>query len=431
MAKTVTRADLRTAVRDRGEFLLPYFSDSEINGYINQSLAHLYDIIIAGDPTYYLTQSDINITSGTRSYSLPSDFYKCVGVALYDAAAADGYSALQTFRFEERWDDVTLVADKDTRYEIRGSNILFHPTPQFTKTAIIEYIPVPTSLDNDVTTWDSINLWTEWVIMDVCIACAGKEESDPTVWVQQREKLEKRIVGSAQRNLDQDKTVGTSTNLRDLRYNVRNRGGWAREDVSDNQLTAWINSSIQAFVDLIAMHDPSYYLQRHDITLVASQESYDLPADFYKLHGVAYHDQDGYSVMERFNFEERYDYRNGTEVNYLTRYNLMGSRIYFQPTPTSSGTVRLEYIPLPTALSNATDTFDFYNGWQEWVILDVCVKIAALTKSDPQIYMAELQKTEDRIVSYSKRDVGKPKTVTSVYRDYNRRDFYPGTYWRR
>lgn len=432
MTKTVTRSDLRTAVRNRGEFLEPYFTDTEINNYINQSLAHLYDLIIASDMSYFLTQSDINITSGTRSYSLPSNFYKCVGVALYDSSTVDGYSVLQSFNFEERWDSITLVDDKDTRYEIRGDNIIFHPTPTFTKTAILEYIPTPTELTDDVTTWDSINLWTEWVIMDVLIACAGKEESDPSVWVNQKNELEKRIFASGKRDLGQSKTIGTSNNLRDLRYNIRNRGNWPREVISDNQLTVWINSSINNFVDLVSKHDPSYYLSYHDITLVSGQNSYSLPTDFYKLQGVAHKNTnaDGYSVMEKYNYEERYDYDSSTDSNYLTRYNVMGSYIYFQPTPASSGTVRLEYIPIPTALEDATDTFDFYNGWQEWVILDVCVKVCALLNTDPSIYLNELMKTENRIISNSARDVGKPKTVTSVYRDTTR-SFYPGTYWRR
>lgn len=429
MAKTVTRSDLRTAVRNRGEFLEPYFTDTEINNYINISLSHLYDIIIASDTTYFLTQSDINITSGTRSYALPSDFYKCVGVALYAAAATDGYYTLDTFNFDERWDNITLDADRDTRYEIRGSNIIFHPTPTFSGKAILEYIPTPTELSDDVTTWDSINLWTEWVILDVLITCAGKEESDPSVWMALKEKTEQRIMSMGKRNISSPKTTRGSNSLRDLRHNIRNRGGWTHEQVGDNQLTSWINSSISAFVDLVSKHDPAYYLSRSDVSVVSGTNEYSLPSDLYKLHGVAVEDSskpDGYDCLDRFNFDERYDYYYLTEKS-STRYMVRGSNIIFHPTPTWSGTVRLEYIPVPTALSNATDTFTFYNGWEEWVILDVCVKVSALLKQDPSVYMNELIKTESRISGFAERDIGEPKTVVDVKRPFKND---PRFWWR-
>jgi hypothetical protein len=416
MAQNVTRADLRTAVRNRGEFRSAYISDEEINTYINVSLAHLYDIIISADPSYYLTQADVTISSGTRSYALPSDFYKCVGVALYDATAVDDYHALDTFNFEERWDEISLSANRDTRYEIRGANILFHPTPTFDGKAILEYIPTPIVLDEDVTTWDSVNLWTEWVTMDVLIACAAKEETDPTIWVQQRERLEKRIFGIGKRDLGKPKTSSTSSTLKALRHAVRNRGSWTEADVSDNQLTSFVNTSLAALRDLVAKNDPSHFVTYSDITVSSGTREYSLPATFYKVVGVDAHDavatEDGYYVLDHFNWEERYD-STPTSSKQYTRYHIRGDKIYFHPTPTWSGTVRLEYIPTFTELSDPTDTFDLFNHWHEWVILDCAVKCCAATGKDPQIFLAQQAKAEERINTFSARDLVQPVTVST------------------
>lgn len=429
-----TLGSLMRAVRSRGPWKKNDIKDADMIEWLNSSAGALTDLIISVDETKFLTQYDTNIDSGTSGYTLPTNFYKMIQVRAGDA---DGYEVIEEYNWNEYdsnvWDSTDVA---DARWHIRGNKLYIRPTPSYSGYMYWDYVAAPTKVfDPGTILMDGLydNYWREYIILDSCVKAAISVGIDPAPWVNERNSVSGRIIAVSEKDLTGDvPTRGTNT-LGALITSVRTRGNWKRKDVSDLQMVGWLNSSINGFVDLISKQDPSYYLSRYDITLVSGQNSYSLPSDFYKVQGVAYknENEDGYSVMERYNFDERYDFKSSNDVNYLTRYNIMGSYIYFQPTPSSSGTVRLEYTPVPTALVSMTDTFDFYNGWQEWVILDCCVKMCGLTGNDPSLFMAELQKLESRIVSNSARDIGKPKTVSNVYRGLSRRNFYPGTYWRR
>lgn len=427
MVKHVTREDLRYLIRQRGEFRSAYISDTELNEYINVSLAHLYDITIDADPTYFLEYYDIQLLDGYRSYDLPEDFYKLLGVAIADVTALDGYRVLERFNFEERYDETTLTDDRDFRYEIRAQKIYIHPEPSETKSIRLEYIPVCPSLADDVSNWDSVNFWTEWVTLDVLIACAAKEETDPTIWIQQREKVEARIKGIGKRDLSTQKTSATVSTLRDLRRAIRNRGKWSREDISDNQLTEWVNDAQGALVDLISSVDPSYYLEEHYDVLSSGDEAYTLPSDFYKAVSVSceydHHERsnedllDGYYSLQQCTWAE---YRDQTFVSITSdgdaeynttelRWTIRANSIYFSPTPSSPWSdgysFRLDYIAEPDALSDPQDTISFPNRWIEWVILECAIKAAAAVGTDPQIFMAQQKRVEERIINFAKREI--------------------------
>lgn len=216
MAKTKTLLVLRTEIRNRGDFQDPYFTDAEVNAYINDSIAALWDIIIAADPTRYVEQDNISVVSGTRSYNLPSDFYLLQGVELTDSAAPSGYRTIHKYNWNERNDGILSSVKWDARYEVRGSKIRFHPTPTWTDTVQIHYIPTATVLTDNDDTFDSINSWSEWVILDACVKCADKEETESKSWKEQREKTEARILFAS----PQDRGgVVTVTNV----YNNRKR----------------------------------------------------------------------------------------------------------------------------------------------------------------------------------------------------------------
>jgi hypothetical protein len=194
MAANKTRSALRTEIRNRGDFQTPYFTDSELNSYINDSIASLWDLIISTDPTRYVEQADISVVSGTRAYNLPADYYLLQGVELTDSSAPSGYRTMPHFNWHERNDGILSNVKWDARYEVRGSKIRFHPTPNWTETVQIHYIPTATSLDSDGATFDSINTWTEWVVLDVCIKCANKEEVSPVAWESRKSQVESRIL---------------------------------------------------------------------------------------------------------------------------------------------------------------------------------------------------------------------------------------------
>jgi len=414
-----TLRNLQLAIRARGGWTKEQINDSQLTGWINSSISALRDTICEVDNSYFLTYEDVAVSSGTREYDLPSDFFKVVGVDAYDSSLADEYSTMNHFNWTERYDSSYVGTKANTRYHIRGNTLHLHPTPTWSGTVRLEYLPVYTNLVDPSDSVSLYNNWQEYVILDCAMKCAGAVGTDPQLYMAQLQKAEQRITSFAKRNLAEQTKPSTSETLQNLQLAVRGRGGWSKDDFDDSQLTEWLNSSIAAFYDLVTRHEDSYFLNNGDISVVSGTKGYDLPSDFYKLKQVAVEDpsnQDGYAVLDRFDFDERYDYACSSQHKWTTRYLIVGQQIEFHPTPTWSGTVRLTYIPLPTALDDPADTFRFINHWQEHVILSTAIKACAVKREDPSTFIAQLREVEQRIIRSAEQDVGKPKTVVDMYR---------------
>lgn len=209
MAKTFQLSEFRTEVRNRGEYRSPYISDSELNSYINASVAHLYDILVEQDTSRYLTQGSISVVSGTESYSLPADFYKAVSVNLPANSSPTGYVLARRIEWQERhYFNTNVTSQKEsTAYAIRADNIYFWPTPTWTDTVQLDYIPAYTTLTLDADTFDGVNGYEEWVITDVLVKCAAKASDDGRPWERQRALVEQRIMRAGQRDQARPTTV--------------------------------------------------------------------------------------------------------------------------------------------------------------------------------------------------------------------------------
>lgn len=222
MARTSTLSQLIAEVRNRGEFLIEYFSDEELAGYINESIAELYDLIVSVCQDYYLSSASISVVAGTQAYSLPSDFYKLLGLD-YVRSNSERVT-LRRYMWAERNDRaaMSLSAPEGTRYRVMGSSLYLEPSPSWAGTLTLWYIPAPARLTIGTDTFDGISGWQEYVVLDACIKCAAKEESDTQVYMQQKSVLTQRVITMASdrdageadrvRNYDQAYPVGTYLN---------------------------------------------------------------------------------------------------------------------------------------------------------------------------------------------------------------------------
>ena len=190
---SITLAQLRTEARQRADMTNSEFvTDAELNGYINNSISELHDILIqAYDGDYYI-KDDTFSTDGTNdSYALSSvitdnDFYKLRGV---DAKFNnDTWITLQPFAFNERNKNefYRFYGIQNIRYRLLGSNIKFTPLPDASVTVKLWYIPVAQTLVNDSDTYDDINNYSEYIIVDAAIKMMQKEESDVSVLMAQK-----------------------------------------------------------------------------------------------------------------------------------------------------------------------------------------------------------------------------------------------------
>ena len=163
MTDYVSLNDLRDRSRQREDMVNNIFvTDAELNGYLNNSWSELYDILVSKyQDDYFLTSTSITVSSGTSSYSLPSDFYKARGV---DLNINDNQNTpLQRYTFADRTRDSLVRYARDVKYRIQASNILFAPSPS-NNTATLWYIPHPRKLQSVTPTGISRGSTTTWTV---------------------------------------------------------------------------------------------------------------------------------------------------------------------------------------------------------------------------------------------------------------------------
>lgn len=243
----VTLGNIITDIRNRADLTYSQFiSDDELINYINYSLGELQGLLVnafGGD--YFATIFPATIPAGGTfmSGSIPEDCYKILGVDLFlDGIPQDLNSqefnnkiTLQPFNFNERNRANSLNLEgyatqfaTNYRYRVLGNKVIIQPPATGDVNLGVYYVPsapqffISDPLDLNQTFEQQNNLmnWLEYVIVDVCIKCKQKEETDPSLFVRQKALLTERIRNEAQ-NRDQGSparvsdvyAAGTTTDL--------------------------------------------------------------------------------------------------------------------------------------------------------------------------------------------------------------------------
>jgi hypothetical protein len=219
MASNVTLLSLRTSARQRADMVNSQFvTDSEVNGYVNASLQELHDLLISAFGNDYQTKSVTFATQqGVDTYPLASspisaaDFYKLLGL---DQQVGSLWFNLQPFSFRERnrfqyglytynyW-------GRYYRYKVIGSSLVLAPMPTAAVTLRLWYAPVCPVLAADGDTYDDVDGFSEYVVVDAAIKCLLKEESDVSAHMARKQELLQRIQTMAEnRDAGEPMTIG-------------------------------------------------------------------------------------------------------------------------------------------------------------------------------------------------------------------------------
>lgn len=180
MARTATLEEMRNRAYQRGGFesALARFPEAEVTAYLNESIADLWDQILrARGFDGYEASTTISTVAGTTVYAVTAAFYELLSVSI-DLGAGRGSVPMQRFSSLERpelenpatWGDGQPYA-----YKLVGNNIELLPTPLAAYSVEVRYIPTSTELSGDSDTFDGINGWEEWAVVDAARKMATKE----------------------------------------------------------------------------------------------------------------------------------------------------------------------------------------------------------------------------------------------------------------
>lgn len=206
----------------------------EWNSYIVASYFELYDLLVTTFEDYYVASPYSITTDGSTQYTLPTDFYKLVGVDLGLGTGSTSWVTMKKFQFISRNNytfpsqPATYLGPFSLRYRVVGNTLFVSPPPSSGSTIRLWYVPKLTQPLAETDILSGVSGWLEYVIVDAAIKALIKEESDPSALMAQKMALLKRIEDSAN-NRDEgqpEKVSDTSSESWGGPYGNNPSGGW-------------------------------------------------------------------------------------------------------------------------------------------------------------------------------------------------------------
>lgn len=211
-----------------------------------------------------------------------------------------------------------------------------------------------------------------------------------------------------------------SVSLTTLVARVRERAdmvGSAFVADSATGLYAWINEANQKLHGmLVDALGEEYTSSASSFTTLAGTSDYALPTGFYKLYGV---DLDYHGIMRAlipYTRSERNAFRNQQYSGVVVpRYLIVGSNLRLLPTPSAGLAGSILYAPEATTLANGSDTVNYPNGWERFIVIDAAIQALAKEESNTRTLDAERDKIVAEIMQAKEaRDMANPKQVVDT-----------------
>ena len=224
--------------------------------------------------------------------------------------------------------------------------------------------------------------------------------------------------------------MANKVRLKTLISRIRARGEIRDVYVSDDVMVDWINSAVKDLHEQILGVNQDYFVKTSDnISIKSGTDKYSLPEDFASAIKVEllYQGTTDWRKLSKFSVSDMNNNESFAPTRLQWRYRILDDYLYISPTPATTGTVRIWYVPVPPdAVDN--EEIDFIYGWDEYVLLECLVRHAHKEESDPTGFATSQARVLDRILSRAKnRDLGEPNVV----RDVEREGFYTRFPWMR
>jgi hypothetical protein len=192
--------------------------------------------------------------------------------------------------------------------------------------------------------------------------------------------------------------MAQSVTLKDLRDRTLDYADMPNSAFPDpSRLDDYINTGLASLQKILVNSFQDYYLATQNLTLVAGQETYDLPANFYKSKEVFYETAGRRYGVPRFNRGEIDGYRPGSQT---------------------AGNITHWYVPQIVKLRQPTDKVDdlIVTGWEDYIALFAAVRLLIKEESDVGDLRGEREAARLAIIDQAEpRDEGDQGSVEDTY----------------
>lgn len=193
----------------------------------------------------------------------------------------------------------------------------------------------------------------------------------------------------------------------------------SNENIASAEADSYVNQSLAELYDIIVQADEDYFTVTTNMPVTANVATVDISGwtpKLLKLRGIdiPWNGQTYKLTAQRMELGERNDLQ-GPMPSYLigmpTSFFMYSSTIKLAPTPSSSFTATVWYIPVPPTLSGAA-TFNAQSGWDEFIVVDAARKMLLKQERDVTALTGEREQLRSHIISSYRRDFSGPKRVT-------------------
>jgi hypothetical protein len=201
--------------------------------------------------------------------------------------------------------------------------------------------------------------------------------------------------------------------------------------VDDPELLRMINASIGIWHGMLVEAMPERFEVSASFTGAASVA---LPANYYITLGVDFQESASrYVTLHRVLYQERNRFET-TSASPAVAYYVSASSLFLLPAPTG-GTYRHSYISHAPELVVGADTIDGVNGWEQWIVYDVAMKMREKEESNVTNLSREKDKIQTEIEQAAHdRIIGSPHRVidTREFRSWEiNSNRYDPDFWNR
>jgi hypothetical protein len=197
---SVTLLQIKDRARQKADMENSNFiEDPELLNYINEAYYTWYDMIVEVFEDYYLNDdpTEFTLASGESTIDLPADFYKLAGIDKAISTSGDKFYALKKTLWRQRNQVQNRFSyyglQPQITYRIFKDKIKMTPPDAAGGTYRLYYIPLATALVLDTDVIETYNGFENLLIIDVAIKMLNKEESDPSMLLMERQRLEMKM----------------------------------------------------------------------------------------------------------------------------------------------------------------------------------------------------------------------------------------------
>ncbi len=208
-----------------------------------------------------------------------------------------------------------------------------------------------------------------------------------------------------------------ATTLAQLKTRARQRADMENSQfIGDSELTSYINASYAELYDLLIQTHEDYFTTSTDFTLTSSDNGVRaMGVTVAKFRGLDWLNGSDYIPLKTYSWNERgRSWRNSRH----RAYRLVGDNIMLTPASGADGTYKMWYVPAITPLSLDADTIVTpvsRNNWEEYIVIDVAMKLRDKEESDISTLMQQKQQIITNIrTSAANRDLDQPARVAST-----------------